>query len=137
MSETFEAVVETTIDRLLDYIFTCTGNEGGAIRFVYEFSGRTVAEKTIEACEPMGMAFEHLIDEKRPFVVQVVVEDVMRTKFFIVLKCARKADKYRRMNKEIDFECHGRDWRAPELTPADKLTLCQNIYNKTYGCRGL
>jgi hypothetical protein len=133
MAETLEKIQEQTLDAFLTYIFTGAKNKSQPIEFVYEFSSGGVGRFVEKECATFGIDFTSVPDKKTPFVKHIIVEDPMRTKFFIVSRCAKRARKYKDMGKEVDFPLHGYEWKPEQVREVHEMTLCQNIFLKTYG----
>ena len=133
MAETLEKIQEQTLDAFLTYIFTNAKNKSKPIEFLYEFSSGGIGAYIEKECNTMGIDFNNVIDKKTPFAKHVIVEDPMRTKFFIASRCAKRAEKYKAMGKDVDFIMHGYDWRPPQVLEVDEMSLCQNIFLQTYG----
>jgi hypothetical protein len=133
MTESFEAAVESTVEYLIGYVFMQAPNKTDAIQFSYEFSSDAIAELAIKQCSQIGMSFEKMATTRNPFAYQVVLKDVLRTKFFIAMRCSNKLAKYKKQGRAVDFACYGQEWKPPDSTPRECLSPLQQIYNATYG----
>jgi len=133
MCETLEKIQEQTLDAFLTYIFTTAKNKSTPIEFVYEFSSGGIGAYVEKECASIGIDFNNVLDKKAPFAKHVIVEDPMRTKFFIASRCAKRFAKYKAMGKEVDFALHGYEWRPETVRETHEMTLCQNIFMATYG----
>ena len=133
MSETLDGCVDSTVNHLLAAIFSAHIKEPIAVEMMYEFSSPVILERVEVVCKEIGIEFHRAPTKKNPFAVQVKMDDIMRTKFFIAMRCAKKKKRCIDLKKEVDFECHGENWKAPDDLPASKYTLRHNIYKATYG----
>jgi hypothetical protein len=133
MSETLDVVVEKVLDHLLGEIFNCAIKDPIPVQLHYEFSSAEIARHVETLCNELVIECVSVPTTNNPFAVRVTMKDIMRTKFFIAMRCAKKKKRYLDLKKTVDFECLGENWKAPANLPLAEYTLCQNIYKATYG----
>ena len=133
MCETLESAAQQAGDVLLAAIFALSIDKGRKKAVVFQFSGPDIERLVAQRIEPMGLKLESFDNKKDKHIRVVLIDDVLRTKMSIMCECAVRLEQYRGWQKDVDFVCHGVDWRAPDNTPDDKMTLRQTVYRHSYG----
>lgn len=133
MCETIDSAIERTVEHLFGVVFAMQTVEPKPVQLQYEFSSPEIMKGVKKECKPLEMQFVSLGDPKHPFGVQIKIDDVMRAKFFIAMRCAKRRKRYREMGKEVDFKCFGENWAPPDDLNPEKRTLQHQIYLHTYG----
>lgn len=133
MCETLEKAAEDVGNLLMAAIFNLEIDEGKHKALLFEFSGPDVIDLVAARLSPMGVRLEPFKDKRSDFIRAVLIEDLLRAKMSIMVECAVKRARYRELKKDVDFVCHGLNWRAPDGTPDDKLTTRQVVYKHSYG----
>lgn len=132
MCETLEQAAEKVGDLLLATIFKADADEGRNRAIVFEFSGPDFIELVGARVGPMGVKLTKFDDKRSEFIRVAMVEDLLRTKMSIMVECALKRERYRKLKKEVDFVLHGIDWRAPD-GKVENLTVRQILWKHSYG----
>jgi hypothetical protein len=136
MSESLDRICDDTLDHVLNLIFTKAANKQYAVEFTYEFADPRVAKRCVKKLADYGVELSKATRKVDKFVYDILVEEVMRTKFLVVMRTAKKMQRYRELKKEVDFTLHGYDWK-PTINTSDinddRLSLCNKIFLKTYG----
>jgi hypothetical protein len=136
MNETFDGICERTLNALLAHVFTEAPNKQIQMEMLYQFADPRVAAYVKEKIADYGVKLHKAERDRKSMVYSVMIEEVMRTKFLTVMRCAKRAQEYRKLGREIDFTLHGYDWKPAKPTSDindDSLSLCNKIFVRTYG----